>query len=217
MRKTSAKLRMDGEQTRAALIEAAGELAAELGWPNVQAKHVCERAGVNTASVNYWFGGRDALYEAVLAKIPDALIDETMFQAMLKEKDVEKGLDLCLDYLINTMAHSSHWAVRVWAREVTSYPSEAFLKLAHERGVARVSGMRHFVGAYLGLPENDDRVSVAIMSLMSMMFWMMTVSPQVKSVLLGDLMDKPQVMAEHVKNHLRLSLQAVRDCIRSSC
>lgn len=214
MRKTSAKLRLDGEQTRASLIEAAGELAAELGWPNVQAKQVCERAGVNAASVNYWFGGRDALYEAVLAQIPDVLLDEASFQAMLEEKDAEKSLDLCLDFLVNNMVRSSHWAVRVWAREVTSYPSEAFLKLAKDRGVARVGVMRNVVGAYLGLPIDDDRVCVATIHLMSMMFWMMTVSVPIKGMLLGELIEKPAEMAKLVKNQWLVSLQALRDEIK---
>lgn len=214
MRKESAKLRLDGEQTRAALIEAAGELAAELGWPNVQAKHVCERAGVNTASVNYWFGGRDALYESVLEKIPNALIDESYFEGMLKETDLDKGLDLCLDYLIHNMVRTRHWAIRVWAREVTGHPSEAFVKLAQARGVARVGGMRRFLGAYLGLAETDPRVSVALISLMSMMFWMMTVSPEIKAVLLGDLIEQPDVLAQSMKDHLRESLQALRQRTR---
>lgn len=210
MRKTSAKLRLDGEQTREALIEAAGVLAAEVGWPNVQAKHVCARAGVNTAAVNYWFGSRDALYEAVLAKIPDAMIDDANFVSMLQGTDLDEALDRCLDYLIDHMAHTSHWAIRVWAREVTGHPSEAFLKLARARGVTRVGGMRRFLGVYLGLDETDPRVSVALMSLMSMLFWMMTVSPEIKGVLLSDLIEKPQVMTEAVKNHLKLSLRALK-------
>ena len=214
MRKESAKLRLDGEQTRAALIEAAGELAADVGWANVQAKHVCERAGVNTASINYWFGGRDALYEAVLEKIPNALIDESYFEAMLKETDLDRALDLCLDYLIHNMVNARHWAIRVWAREVTGHPSDAFVKLAQARGVARVGGMRRFLSAYLGLDESDPRVSVALISLMSMMFWMMTVSPEIKTVLLGDLIERSDVLGESMKNHLRVSLQALRQSTR---
>jgi hypothetical protein len=70
--------------------------------------------------------------------------------------------------------------------------------------------MRRFLGAYLGLDEPDPRVSVALMSLMSMLFWMMTVSSEIKGVLLSDLIEKPQVMTEAVKNHLKLTLRALR-------
>jgi hypothetical protein len=39
---------------------------------------------------------------------------------------------------------------------------------------------------------------------------MMTVSPEIKGVLLSDLIEKPQVMTEAVKNHLKLTLRALR-------
>ena len=88
------------------------------------------------------------------------------------------------------------------------------MKLAQARGVARVGGMRRFLSAYLGLDESDPRVSVALISLMSMMFWMMTVSPEIKTVLLGDLIERSDVLGESMKNHLRVSLQALRQSTR---
>ena len=75
MRKENAKARTDGRATRQALIDAAGILAARHGWASVCAKDVCRLAGVSAASVNYWFGGRDALYAEVIRQIPEGLID----------------------------------------------------------------------------------------------------------------------------------------------
>ena len=58
--------RQDGDATRQHILETAGRLYAEKGYARVTSKEICTRAGVNMASVNYQFGGKDGLYEAVL-------------------------------------------------------------------------------------------------------------------------------------------------------
>ncbi len=56
----------DAEATREALLRAASELFAERGLDGVRVEAIAERAGVNKAMINYHFGGKRALYEAVL-------------------------------------------------------------------------------------------------------------------------------------------------------
>jgi AcrR family transcriptional regulator len=55
-----------GERTRLALIEATGELAAELGFSNVSTRAVAERSGENIGTIHYHFGGKDGLFVAVV-------------------------------------------------------------------------------------------------------------------------------------------------------
>ncbi|ANT65245.1 MULTISPECIES: TetR/AcrR family transcriptional regulator [Prosthecochloris] len=59
----------NSEHTREALINAAGELAAEMGFPNVSTRAVAERAGENIGSIHYHFGGKDQLFEAVVRQV----------------------------------------------------------------------------------------------------------------------------------------------------
>ncbi|MDD2318316.1 MAG: TetR family transcriptional regulator [Desulfobacterales bacterium] len=54
------------EQTRDALINAAGELAADLGFANVSTRAIAGRAKANIGSIHYHFGGKDRLFEAVV-------------------------------------------------------------------------------------------------------------------------------------------------------
>lgn len=54
------------EQTRNALINAAGELAAELGFGNVSTRAIAKAAGENVGSIHYHFGGKDKLFQAVV-------------------------------------------------------------------------------------------------------------------------------------------------------
>ena len=52
--------------TREHLLEAAGEVFAEVGFRAATVRAICQRAGANIAAVNYHFGDKEALYAAVL-------------------------------------------------------------------------------------------------------------------------------------------------------
>lgn len=57
------------EQTRQTLINAAGELAAEMGFPNVSTRAIAMRANENIGSIHYHFGGKEQLFEAVVQEV----------------------------------------------------------------------------------------------------------------------------------------------------
>ncbi len=53
------------EATRERLIDAAGEIFAAHGFRQVTVREICDRAEANIAAVNYHFGDKRGLYEAV--------------------------------------------------------------------------------------------------------------------------------------------------------
>lgn len=57
------------EHTRQTLINAAGELAAEMGFPNVSTRAIALRANENIGSIHYHFGGKEQLFEAVVQEV----------------------------------------------------------------------------------------------------------------------------------------------------
>lgn len=57
------------EQTRLTLINAAGELAAEMGFSNVSTRAIAMRAKENIGSIHYHFGGKEQLFEAVVKEV----------------------------------------------------------------------------------------------------------------------------------------------------
>ncbi|MCF7548425.1 TetR family transcriptional regulator [Pseudonocardia sp. WMMC193] len=58
--------RTSGEDTRAALLEAARLEFNEKGYDGATVRRIAERAGVDAAMVNHWFGGKGALFTASL-------------------------------------------------------------------------------------------------------------------------------------------------------
>jgi AcrR family transcriptional regulator len=58
--------RPGGADTRSQLLDAARAEFAERGYEGATVRAIADRAGVDAAMVNHWFGGKDALFTASL-------------------------------------------------------------------------------------------------------------------------------------------------------
>lgn len=214
MRKESARVRGDGEKTREALIEAAGTLAAERGWSNVTAKDVCDMAGVNCASVNYWFGGRDELYKSVLLKIPDTIFSQELEIEMVQYETAEAALRYFFYHHLKTIDDKRGWPMRVWAREVTATPSENLLSMACNIGVLRIKALQQFFAEFLGVEDyKDPRVGAAFMTAMSAVLIHMLIAPELRNIIIPGYESHPEQMKELVIRQVMAGLEAGREDI----
>lgn len=93
---TVRKTRVDGIETREAIISAAEEEFAEKGFELASAREVCRRAGVNSALLSRYFGSKEALYRIVakklfgdlgapLANLSEKVVDENSWRAAIRE------------------------------------------------------------------------------------------------------------------------------------
>jgi AcrR family transcriptional regulator len=90
--------RPGGADTRAALLAAARAEFADRGFDGATVRAIADRAGVDAAMVNHWFGGKDRLFTAALdfPIDPDEVVAEVGpgDPAQLGERIVEKFLTI---------------------------------------------------------------------------------------------------------------------------
>jgi len=57
---------VQSDETRSRLLQAAGEVFAEVGFRRATVRDICARAGANIAAINYHFGDKEGLYAEVV-------------------------------------------------------------------------------------------------------------------------------------------------------
>jgi AcrR family transcriptional regulator len=163
--------RADGDQTYARLLDAAGLLFAATGFAETTGRAIAAEAGADVASINYHFGSRGGLYQAVLAEAHRRLIQLDKLQDIaasdLSATDKLAGL---IDKLIEATVDTQSWPARVLAREILSPTSNARVLLDAEIEPKLVAVQR-ILGEVSGIPPGEPAllrcmVSVAAPCLM---------------------------------------------------
>lgn len=92
---------------REALLRAARELMAEKGLPRVTSREVADRAGVQPALVNYYFGGKDELLRAVTAEVASEM-RERLEQAVASEGSFEERMRAVISSWVAAMTEDPY-------------------------------------------------------------------------------------------------------------
>jgi AcrR family transcriptional regulator len=159
----------DRQSTKAQLLEAAGHVFAEKGFDRATGREICERAGANTAAVNYYFGGMDGLYAAVLAEASRRLIPLATLASTVAEKPDARGqlqaiIELGVEKLTGPV--SSSWVFGVIAREFLM-PTPALEALRRQQGIPKARIITSIVAELMGLPGEHPAVARGCLMLMA--------------------------------------------------
>jgi AcrR family transcriptional regulator len=156
------------QTTREKLLEVAGQVFAEKGFDRATGKEICERAGANAAAVNYYFGGMDGLYEAVLQEAPSRLVTaEALMTAVGEETDAEAKLESFLGLLVQGLTGpTSSWVPRVMGREIVA-PSMALGGPLGKEKLRRARILKAIVCELMGLPEDHPAVARGCISVVA--------------------------------------------------
>lgn len=144
------------ENTKARLLEAAGEEFAEKGYDAASIRKICQRVGANCAAVNYHFGSKEQLYiEAVLEahRRGTELLPESVFRQGTPAEQLRRYIH---HFLSKVVAISEHprWHHALMLREMMQ-PTKASEVLVNEAIRPRFERLRGILQRVC--PEDDER------------------------------------------------------------
>lgn len=167
MKSIKKNTREDGAETKARLIQCAGRLIADQGYDRTTSKDICRLAGVNMAAVNYHFGSREGLYQAVLDEVYHYVLSpveiETIYHMNIGPRDKLMKL---LDLYVKEALFSESWQVKVSIRELIN-PSDVFTRFVESYIGRKLTPVLDILSSYLGLPAHDARVPRAFLAALS--------------------------------------------------
>lgn len=155
MTKTTRALRTDGEVTYNRILEVAGELFAASGFAETSNKAIATKAGVDLASVNYHFGSRSGLYEAVLAEAHRRFVDiDTLEEIAALHAPARDKLRKLIDQLLEGAAANQGWHAKVLGRELLS-PSSHLQTLERQAVLPKLQIVLALLSEITSIPAGD--------------------------------------------------------------
>ncbi|HJT27661.1 MAG TPA: CerR family C-terminal domain-containing protein [Pyrinomonadaceae bacterium] len=200
-RKSRTGLPVASERTRGRLIDAAGEMFAELGFHHATIRQICERAGVNIAAVNYHFRDKTGLYtevvrqsmraarlDAVQAAFDQHAPPEGIMRAAIKARlESLRGLDL------------SDWHFRIFAHELAK-PTPAINVVINEAIRPLYLRMCRLIGSILGLQPDDQKTRLCAHSVIGQILFYAYARPVINRLAPEIKMTAAQV--DLIANHI---------------
>ena len=159
----------DRLSTKAQLLEAAGHVFAEKGFDRATGREISDRAGANTAAINYYFGGMDGLYAAVLQEANRRLVPlAALASAVAGQSGARAQLQAIIELAVEKLTGpvSSSWVFGVIAREFLS-PTRALDTLRQEQGVPKARIVTAIVAELMDLPTDHPAVARGCLMLMA--------------------------------------------------
>ena len=155
--------RRDGLATRSVILEAAGHVFAERGFSDATSKEICERANANNAAVNYYFGGKDALYAEVLREAHRQMVSlEDLNEIIDSTATPEEKLRSFLEMLLRTAADPERrWGIKVFLRELAS-PSPHVIDALTTIIMPKAERLRELILSLTDLPPNSPQAQRAL-------------------------------------------------------
>ena len=154
------------EQTRARLVDAAGEMFAELGFHHTTVRQICQRAGANIAAVNYHFRDKTGLYTEVVRQSMRAARLDAVRAAFDQNAPPEQILRAVIKTRLESLRSLDlgDWHFRIFAHELAK-PTPAMNIVVNEAIRPLYSRMCMLLGNILGLPPDHEKTRLCAHSI----------------------------------------------------
>ena len=162
--------RAKNSPTRQTLLEKAGEVFAAVGFEGASGRDICERAGVNAAAINYYFGGIEGLHEAVVEEAHARMGGlAPVLELVDGDGTAEWRLTRLFQHLLETslnVAGGTAWPIKILTRQALGKPDH--LDMLREADlVPKLRVVRGLVAEFMELPEDHDAATDACLAYFS--------------------------------------------------
>lgn len=167
------------DDTRARLLQAAGEVFAEAGYHGATVRRICTRARANVALVNYHFGDKLGLYTEVLQQLlPQTTEIEAIRHALDQEAPPEDILRAVIRTRLRTICGRdlADWRFQIMVHELTR-PTPALAKIINEVSRPLYERLCELVGRISGLPPGDEKTHLCAHSVMGQIIFYLLEGP----------------------------------------
>ena len=174
--------RTDGETTYNRILEAAGKLFASAGFAETTNKMIAASAEVDLASINYHFGSRSGLYEAVLLEAHNRLVNvESLQQVASSRLSGHKKLKKLVEGLVESAVLDEGWHARVLSRELLS-PSSHLQVLKEREIAAKLEIVLTIISEITGISVGDPALLRCLISVLAPCAMMLVVGRNIVPV-----------------------------------
>ncbi|WP_243545283.1 CerR family C-terminal domain-containing protein [Pseudodesulfovibrio tunisiensis] len=166
------------QSTKEALLDNAVSVFAEKGYHAATVREICARANANVAAVNYHFGGKGPLYEAVLRKVffEQDVVPDLTGESMPPQERLKAFIRaLILDIYTRNHGFSAHrWSI--FLNEVAK-PSDQLDFIVRQQVQPRVDELRAIMRGVLGPDAPDEYVFFCSSKVWSLLLDYLMTSP----------------------------------------
>lgn len=189
------------DRRRAKLLEAAGEVFAEVGYYAATIREICTRAGANVAAVNYHFGDKLELYTEVLRQSVCAAQNEAIRGVLDQDAAPGQILRQVIRAMLQKMCGGDRpaWHFRLMAHEL-AHSTPAMSRVVNEAMRPIYNRLREVIGAILQLPSDDQKTRLCTHSVIGQVAHYAHSRP-VMARLWPELKMTPEQM-EQIANHI---------------
>jgi AcrR family transcriptional regulator len=207
-----------GDRARQHLLEAAGEVFAARGHAQATSKEICELAGMNSAAVNYHFGGFEQLYAATLAYAHRQLVAiEALSDIAASNATPREQLREYIALMLRRLSRpATSWEMRLLSREIIA-PSPAREAFVRSEILPKLAVLRRIIAALIGAAADDPVVGRCILSVASPCIMLAITDREMLTQIVPGLVDAPEEidpLIDHFERFIHAGLEAVAAQLR---
>jgi TetR/AcrR family transcriptional regulator, regulator of cefoperazone and chloramphenicol sensitivity len=193
--------RIAADRTRTKLLDAAGDVFAEVGYYDATVRQICARAGANVAAVNYHFRDKLGLYTEVLRRAVGAVQNEAIRKALDDDAAPEEVLRHAIRAMFQKMCGADRPDLRfgLMAHEL-AHPTPALSRVIDEAIRPIYSRLREIIGTILRLPSDNETTRLCTISVVGQIVHYAHARP-VLTLLWPELKMTP-AQVEQIANHI---------------